>query len=89
MQFKKLPSADELVAASPSISPELAIHIIHFAEHWARSADEAGELVTYICQELDRHGSSAWNDLRWSLLLNRINNLSSQINQQIDRFARR
>lgn len=89
MPFHKLPSVDELVAASPSISPELAVHIIHFAQHWARSADEAAELVTYICQELDRHGSSAWSDLRWSLLLNRINNLSSQINQQIDRFARR
>jgi hypothetical protein len=89
MQFRHMPSVDELVAASPTISAELAVHILHFAQRWARSDEEAGELVTYICQELDRHGSSAWNDLRWSLLVNRINNLSSQINQQIDRFARR
>lgn len=89
MTFRRMPSMDELATASSAMNAELASHILGFTAQWARNDEEALELVNYMYEEITAHGITIWSELRWRILVDRVNNLSSQINNNVNRLARR
>ncbi len=87
--FVTLPDVDEICRAARSITPHMAQQIIQLVRQYTRDDDARLALINDICAEVEQHGAEAWHDIRWQLVVSRVNSLSSQINDTMGRYARR
>jgi Uma2 family endonuclease len=88
MAFHTVPTVDDMLCKSKQLNEYIAEQILIFAKEWANDENSQVELVNYLYDEVEKHGADSWADLRWSMLVRRINKLSGEINDTVSRFAR-
>lgn len=89
MAFDKIPTLSELVNSHRHMDEHMARQVLNLASQWGRNDAEKLVAINYMVEEIGKHGPECWTELRWSLLVNRVNNLSGQINNNVGRLARR
>lgn len=92
--FVYIPTEDEIVAKSAlgagQIDLQIAKQIVFIASRWTPNDPEKRiQLLNFMCNQVEQRGSETWPELRWSILMNRINQLSVQINDQVDELSER
>lgn len=87
-QFAHLPTEDEIVAHSTQITSQTATQILQVVTHWVNK-DETRQiqLLNYLCNQVELKGRDHWEDLRWSVLVSRIRQLSTQINSSVEEIT--
>lgn len=90
--FVHIPTEDEIVAMSAlgagHIDHHIASQILLIVSRWTPNDPEKRiQLLNFLCNQVEQRGNEAWPELRWGILMNRINQLSAQINDQVDELT--
>ncbi len=88
MAFRTFPTVNDMLRDSSRLNEYIAEQILLFAKEWASDENSQVELINHLCDEVEKRGADSWADLRWSMLVRRINKLSSEINDNVNRLAR-
>lgn len=89
MAFQTIPTVHDMLRVSKQLNEYTAEQILIFAKEWATDENNQVDMINYLYEEVEKHGADSWADLRWSMLVRRINKLSGEINDTVHRFARR
>lgn len=83
-----MPTEDQIVAQADQINHYIAEQILQVVVRWG-GQDEVRrvQLLNYLCNQVESKGREHWEELRWSVLVSRINHLSSQINHTVDEIS--
>lgn len=87
MAFHNIPTVPDMLRTSKQLNEYIAEQILIFAKEWANDENSQVDLINYLYDEVEKHGADSWADLRWSMLVRRINKLSGEINDTVNRFA--
>lgn len=90
--FVHLPTEDEIIATSAGgtgqIDRYVARQILLIVSRWTPNDPEKRvQLLNFLCNQVEQRGYDTWPELRWAILMNRINQLSAQINDQVDELT--
>lgn len=87
-KFNRIPTEVELLAVSRQIDRTIAEQILHYAAEWS-NGDENYQLdiINELVQKADEVGRYAWHDTIWVILMERINNLSSRVHDNVLNLA--
>ncbi|HEX2620442.1 MAG TPA: hypothetical protein VHL11_09850 [Phototrophicaceae bacterium] len=88
VKFSRIPTEVELLAVSRQIDRSIAEQILHYSNEWGGTDLERQiEIINTLTDLVDTLGKHCWQDIVWSQLMSRINNLSTDINQKVKKIS--